>query len=393
MHLGRAGVEEHAHDLPRRVAAHDRVVDGDDALARDLRDRVVLEPDPLAAQLLVGLDERALDVAVLDQPLAEGEAEPSREADGRRRAGIRDRQHEVGLDRRLGREAFAHPHPRAVHLDALERRVGAREVEELPDAERSARGGLERLHGTEPARVGDDDLARLDLAHHLGADEVESTRLGGDHPGFRAVGGDQVSLPGAGGSAADAAGVDPAEHERTEAVRVAEGDQPPLREGDDRVRAVEPPHRARSGLLERVGVVRDQRRDQLAVGGRSQRDALGPQLVAELADVDEVPVVAERDRADGPVLHQRLRVRPLRGARRRVARVADRDLAAEAVELLLVEDLRHEPEVAQRRQPAVLRDRDPGRFLAAVLEREEAEVREPRDVAVGGVDAEDAAHG
>ena len=62
-------------------------------------------------------------------------------------------------------------------------------------------------------------------------------------------------------------------------------------------------------------------------------------------------------------------------------------------ELLLVEDLRDEPEVAQRRQPALLGDGDARRLLAAVLEREEPEVREPRDVAVGCVDAEDAAHG
>ncbi len=67
--------------------------------------------------------------------------------------------------------------------------------------------------------------------------------------------------------------------------------------------------------------------------------------------------------------------------------------AAQAAELLLVEDLRHEPEVAECREPALVGDRDAGGLLAAVLEREEPEVREPRDVAVRCVDAEDAAHG
>ena len=66
--------------------------------------------------------------------------------------------------------------------------------------------------------------------------------------------------------------------------------------------------------------------------------------------------------------------------------------AAEPVQLLLVEDLRDEPEVAQHGQPAVLGDGDPGRLLAAVLQREQPEVGEPRDVAVGRADAEDAAH-
>ena len=79
-------------------------------------------------------------------------------------------------------------------------------------------------------------------------------------------------------------------------------------------------------------------------------------------------------------------------AGRRVARVADRELAVQAREAPLVEHLRHEPEVAQRGQPAVLGDGDPGRLLAAVLQRVEPEVGEPRDVAVGRADAEDAAH-
>ena len=42
----------------------------------------------------------------------------------------------------------------------------------------------------------------------------------------------------------------------------------------------------------------------------------------------EVAVVAERDRPRAAVLDERLRVRPLRRAGRRVAGVADRDLAA-----------------------------------------------------------------
>ena len=52
-------VEEHLHDLPRRVSAHDRVVDDHDPLAGDLGERVELQLDPLLAQPLLGLDERA----------------------------------------------------------------------------------------------------------------------------------------------------------------------------------------------------------------------------------------------------------------------------------------------------------------------------------------------
>src|SRR5207302_1653877 len=74
------------------------------------------------------------------------------------------------------------------------------------------------------------------------------------------------------------------------------------------------------------------------------------------------------------------------------ARVPDRRLAVEAAQFLLVEDLRDKAHVAEHGQPAVVGDRDPGRFLAAVLEREQAEVRDARDVPLRGADAEHAAH-
>jgi hypothetical protein len=72
--------------------------------------------------------------------------------------------------------------------------------------------------------------------------------------------------------------------------------------------------------------------------------------------------------------------------------VADRQLAAEAREVLLVEHLRDEAEIAQGGQPALFRYGDPGRLLAAVLERVQAEVREPRDITAWSADPEDAAH-
>ena len=50
MHLRCARLEEHLHDLARRVPAHDRVVDDDEALAGDLGERVELEADALLAQ-------------------------------------------------------------------------------------------------------------------------------------------------------------------------------------------------------------------------------------------------------------------------------------------------------------------------------------------------------
>ena len=139
------------------------------------------------------------DVAVLDQALAERDPGRAREADRGRRARVGDRQHEVGLDRRLLGEPLAHPHARAVHLDAGEPRVGPGEVEELEDAERAALGraastcidvlAVRRRRATSSPGP--------DLALERGADEVERAGLGGD----------------------DRVVAEPPEHERPEAVR------------------------------------------------------------------------------------------------------------------------------------------------------------------------------
>ena len=102
--------------------------------------------------------------------------------------------------------------------------------------------------------------------------------------------------------------------------------------------------------------------------------------------------MAERDRAHPAVVQERLRVLPGVAARRRVARVPDRELAVEAGEAALVEHLRHEAEVAHCGQAPAFRDGDSRGLLAAVLERVEAEVAEARDVTAGRADSEDAAH-
>ena len=98
-----------------------------------------------------------------------------------------------------------------------------------------------------------------------------------------------------------------------------------------------------------AGIARDQRGDHLRVRARDELHAVREQLGAQLLDVHEVAVVPQRDRARAPVVDERLRVRPPVRAGRRVARVADRDLAGKRLQLLLVEDLRDEAHVAHAR--------------------------------------------
>ena len=369
MHFRRTGVEEHLHDLSRRVPTDDGVVHSHDALSRHLRERVELQLDPLFAQSLVGLDERPPDIAVLDQAFAEGDVERAGEADRGRRPRVGNGKDEVGLDGRLLCEPLAHADTRGVHLDAREARIRSSEVEELEDAERAAAvrwNGLPRLD----AFADHEQLARPHLAFELGADQVERAGLGGDDP----------------------VAVEASEAEWAHPAGIAEGDQLSLAERDDRERPVELAHRGGNGVAERAGFVSDQRCDHLGVRGRREPVTLGVELLAELGGVREVAVMAQGDRACAAVLDERLRVPPLRRAGRRVTRVADGEVAAQAAELLLVEDLRHEPHVAQRRQPPVVGDGDARGLLAAVLQREQPEVGEPRDVAAGRTHTEEAAH-
>src|SRR5262249_25042771 len=81
------------------------------------------------------------------------------------------------------------------------------------------------------------------------------------------------------------------------------------------------------------------------------------------------------------------------GARsgRRVADVADREVAFEWCEPAFVEDLGDETHVLDDGDRLAVADRDAGGLLAAVLQRVEAEVRQVGDGLARRVDAEDAA--
>jgi hypothetical protein len=175
-------------------------------------------------------------------------------------------------------------------------------------------------------------------------------------------------------------------------VRVPKREQLALGERDGGVRALEPRHRAGRSFRERRRVVRDQRRDRLRVGRGAELRPLEGQRRPEVGRVRQVAVVADRHGAHPPVMDERLRVRPGVRAGRGVARVPDRDVAGQRLQLLLVEDLRDEAHVAHRGEPPAVGDCDSRRLLAPVLEREEAEVGEPRHVAVLRADPEDAAH-
>ncbi len=229
--------------------------------------------------------------------------------------------------------------------------------------------GLDHLARLEPALGQRDHLAGVHFAHQLGADDVEGAALGGD----------------------DEAVVEAAERERPHPVRVAEGDDRVLGHHHGRVGALEPRHHVGDRVLDQLAVVGgEQRGDDLRVGGAAEGDPALLQLAPELDRVGQVAVVGERQLA-AVVAPDRLRVLPGAAAGGRVAHVADRHVALQRLQLLLVEDLGDEAGVAHRGDVAALAGGDPGRLLAAVLQRVEAEVGEAGDVVPGCVYAEDAA--
>ena len=210
-------------------------------------------------------------------------------------------------------------------LRPYRRRVGAGEVHELEQAQ----GRLDLVRGEReerprPVGVDHDHLARLELAHELGADDVERRALGGEHPALA-------------GAAPGGPGRQAAQAQRAETVGVAHAGDAQLVHQDQGERALELADDLAHRLLERA--VRqlggDELGHQVAVAGDRALEHAG--LLGQALGVDEVAVVAEGELvlADGPV--HRLGVAPGRRPGGRVAAVADGEVAVEAGQRPVVE--------------------------------------------------------
>ena len=164
------------------------------------------------------------------------------------------------------------------------------------------------------------------------------------------------------------------------------------RERDEAVGAGERLHRVR-GALEPVRARggREQLGGDLGVGGAGELVALVFEVVAQELGVDDVAVVAQRERAVGAVDADGLGVLLAAGAGGGVAGVADGDVAGEVAEVVLLEDLRDEAHAAVHVDAEAVGGGDAGALLAAVLEGVEAVEGDAGDVFVRRVDAEDAA--
>ena len=134
-------------------------------------------------------------------------------------------------------------------------------------------------------------------------------------------------------------------------MRVAERDEPRARQRDDRVGALEARHRGATASGSRLPCRAAIIAAMISVSVSREVDAAFSSSSRRAPAFVRLPLwpraTVPRVRGEG----SRLRVRPVHAPGRRVARVADRDLAGERRELLLVEDLGDEAHVAQHGQP------------------------------------------
>ena len=207
-----------------------------------------------------------------------------------------------------------------------------------------------------------DDLAVLDLAHELGADDVERAGLRRQHVGL----------------------AEPAQHQRADADRIAGADQHVVGEADQRIGALDLPQRLHEPLDDAPALrARHQVQDDLGVGGRLADGAVGDELAPQRQRVGEVAVVGEREAAGVEVGKQRLHVAQDGVAGCRVAVVAERDVALEAPDHVgLVEVVADEPEPPLGVEVGAVVGDDAGGLLAAMLQGVETERGQGRRVLV-----------
>ena len=160
--------------------------------------------------------------------------------------------------------------------------------------------------------VDDDDLARLDVADEVGADDVERAGLAGQHP------------------AAGALSADAAQDQRPHAQRVAHAHQRLVRQRHQRVGA--------DHLLQRVdqtvhhGGIQadgDQMDEHFGVGGGLEQAAAAHQGAVQDMRVGQVAVMRDREAAELEIGIQRLDVAQDRVAGGGVAVMADGDAAGQ----------------------------------------------------------------
>jgi hypothetical protein len=219
-----------------------------------------------------------------------------------------------------------------------------------------------------------DQFAGKNVADELGAEQIESA-------GFRRED-DGVGT----------ARIFHAPHgERAEAVRIARGKDAVARHHDNGKRAFDLRKRIGDGVDQRTGTgVRDELHDDLGVRGGLEICSVAFQAGTHVAQVHQVAVVRDGDEALGGVDANGLSVEQRGITGGGVACVADGHVAGKLGQHIVCENFRNQAHAFDVGKTMAVGGGNPGRFLAAMLQRIEAEVSFARGVGMA-VDGDDAA--
>ena len=372
MHLGRARLTQHAHYLPGCRAAHHRVIHDEHALSRhDVRERRQLEPHAHLAQLLRGRDERTGHVAVLDEPRRKRQAQLHGKALRSRRTAIWHACHQVNVCRCLPGKLPSHFVANHVERATVLHGIGTREVDLLEDAL-----GLTHLRQAllahEPPVRDAQDLAGTHLSHEGRPNDIETTGLARHDPFVL---------------------IKPPEDKRSYAQRIAKGVEGVLPYQHHGIPALDHLHGSSNALAQVRGPVRevaDEASCHLAVRIRAKGNARLYQLVAQLVEVDERPVMGKGDGHVTDRREVRLGRFPALRACGAVAAVAYGDPALHGLQVLVLEDLRNQAKVLTNEHGLSVADGDARRVLAAMLKRPQGKVSHAGHVTARSPDAKDA---
>ena len=382
MNLLGAGVAQHLDELHHGGAAHDGVVDDDQALALDVvTQRVEFHTHAHGAQLLRGLDKRTAHVAVLDKALAKGNTALVRIPLRGRQTGVGHADNQVGLDGLLMCQLTTHVITAGVDALAVHDGVGASEVDLLKDAVSRLFGGRHALLGHKALGADAQNLTGTDVADVLGAHDIECTGLRSDDPAAGAgdMGGSvdrrgvvlrRQLRNGSGIGLVQALVHELAQHQRANAMRIAECVERLLVDERHGVAAAHELHGLTNALAQvarTLGKVADKLSRDLGIRIGEERHAQLDQLTAQLVGVDQSAVVSKRDNdaVDGGKM--RLRGFPALGAGGAIAHVAHGQLAGERRQVGVGEHAVEQAQVLANHNRAAITHGDSRRFLAAML--------------------------
>ena len=170
---------------------------------------------------------------------------------------------------------------------------------------------------------------------------------------------------------------DAAHHQRTKSARIAGGKDPIGRQHHQRKCAFDAAQRIGHGVGQRLlARARDQVHHDFGVAGGLKDGALLLKLGANFERIGEIAVVRQRDLALVALHHDGLRIEQRRIAGGGVARVADGERAGNAGQHVGGEDVGDQAHGLVQLQLLAVGGGDARRFLAAMLQRVQAEVGE-----------------